>query len=230
MQEWWDQFELMLKRSDIKCRLRAIYVDDGRMIIQKIMPGTRYCKVSKQFIKKNEFIKEDMECDRESLTEREMKEAMCDVSSDLDFTTETEKDFPNKRLPTLSFQLWSEKEGVRHSYFEKDMRAQVLTMKRSSQSEQSKYSILVNELTRRFEVLDKNISLKEKCDIVDHYTQQLKNSGYSSEQIRDIVQSSLKGIVRKEINIGNREYRYRSGESTLEEREKKKTSRVKYMV
>ena len=122
----------------------------------------------------------------------------------------------------MSFQLWLEKGGVRHSYFEKDMRAQVLTMKRSSQSEQSKYSILVNELTRRFEVMDKDISVAEKTEIVDHYTQQLRNSGYSSDQIRDIVQSSLKGMLRKEIINKNRENRYRSGESTLEEREKKK--------
>ena len=171
---------------------------------------------------KKECIEEDKDCDRESLTEREMRVAMCDVSSDLDFTTETERDFNNNRLPTLSFQLWSEKGGVRHSYFEKDMRAQVLTMKRSSQSEQSKYSILVNELTRRFEVMDKDISVAEKTEIVDHYTQQLRNSGYSSDQIRDIVQSSLKGMLRKEIINRNRENRYRSGESTLEEREKKK--------
>ena len=88
MQEWWDQFEVILTRSDIKWRLRAIYVDYS-MIIEKIMPGTRYCKVSKKFIKKNEFLEEDIECDRESLTERAMREAMCDVSSDLDFTTET---------------------------------------------------------------------------------------------------------------------------------------------
>ena len=73
--------------------------------------------------------------------------------------------------------------------------------------------------------MDNSIPLKEKCEIVDHYTQQLKNSGYSSDQIRDIVQCSLKAIVRKEINKGNREYTFRSGESTLEERKKKELNR-----
>ena len=79
---------------------------------------------------------------------------MNSISDDLEFTTETEDDFSKKRLPTLSFEMWSEKTGLRHSYFEKSMRSQIMTQKRSSQSEQSKVSILVNELTRRFDVLD----------------------------------------------------------------------------
>ena len=79
---------------------------------------------------------------------------MNSISEDLQFTSETENDFENKRLPTLAFQIWSDKEGIRHSYFEKSMRSQILTMKKSSQSEHSKCSILVNELIRRFEVLD----------------------------------------------------------------------------
>ena len=62
---------------------------------------------------------------------------MNSISPDLMFTTETENDFANKRLPTLSFQLWSDRTGLRHSNFEKDMRCQVLTIRLSSQSEQS---------------------------------------------------------------------------------------------
>ena len=153
-------------RSDQKFRLKAIYVDDGRMVILKLKPGTRYCEISKLFRYDEKWLNEDINLTRAHLTEREYRKAMCDISSDLEFTTETESDFHKKRLPTLSFELWSEKEGVRHSYFEKEMRSQVLTMKRSSQSEQSKYSILVNELGRRFEVLDSRISLKEKIEIL----------------------------------------------------------------
>ena len=86
-------------------------------------------------------------------------------------------------MPTLSFNMWREIDGIHHSYFEKKMRSQILTMKRSSQSEQQKLSIRVNELNRRF-VLDHQIKLEEKIEIVNHYTQQLKNSGYQTDQIR----------------------------------------------
>ena len=48
------------------------------------------------------------------------------------------------------------------------------------------------------------------------------NSGYKLSQIRDIIESGLKGVKRKEKTRENREMRYRSGEDTLEERERKK--------
>ena len=102
------------------------------------------------------------------------------------------------------------------------MRSQILTMKRSSMSEQSKFSILVNELSRRFEVLDSQIEVSEKCQIIDHYTQQLKNSGYSNDQIKEIIISALKGIIRKEERKLNNDKRYRSSADSLLERQRKK--------
>ena len=41
-----------------------------------------------------------------------------------------------------------------------------MTMKRSSQSEHSKFSILLNELSRRFEVPDDLIEIGEKVEII----------------------------------------------------------------
>ena len=186
MQDWWDIFSHVLKISKLKERLRAIYVDDGRIIVEKLKKGVKYDKVEKKFVFKKEWEEQDTVSGEssESRTVEQMKLAMCDVSEDLQFTMETETDFDTKRLPTLSFEMWSEKTGIRHSYFEKGMRSQILTMKRSSQSENSKYSILVNELNRRFEVMDKDISINEKVSVIDHYCQQLINSGYRIEQIR----------------------------------------------
>ena len=90
-------------------------------------------------------------------------------------------------------------------------------MKRSSQSKQSKFSILVNELTRRFEVIGAKIDTSEKVKIIDHFTQQLLNSGYSREQSREITVCTLKGIIRKEERRLNNSKRYKSGIDTLEE-------------
>ena len=150
--------------------MSAIYVDGGRIVIEILKPGVRFCSEEKLFLYKKEWQEEDEESGRsdKERTEYEVARAMNSICP--------EYDFDKKRLPTLSFELWSEKDGLRHSYFEKDMRSQVLTMKKSSMSEQSKFSILVNELHRRFEVLDRKISIEEKISIVDHYTQQLINS------------------------------------------------------
>ena len=140
MQDWWDTFSQILSNSKIKERLRAIYVDDGRMIVEKLKKGFKYDKKEKKFKYEKEWDEIDTVSGEteEARTVEQMQIAMCDISEDLQFTMETEVDFEKKRLPTLSFEMWSEKTGIRHSYFEKGMRSQILTMKRSSQSENSK--------------------------------------------------------------------------------------------
>ena len=144
--------------------LRGIYVDNGRNVLDILLDGTRYMPETKKFERREEWEKEDRESEltKRKRSEREYRKLMNSINSDLKFTTETESDFQKLRLPTLSFELWSEKSGIRHSYFEKQMRSQVLTMQRSSQAETSKFSILVNELVRRFEVMDERIEISEE--------------------------------------------------------------------
>ena len=141
---------------------------------------------------------------------------MSHINPDLEFTAEKETYFPNKRLPTLSFELWSTKEKLRHSYYEKEMRSQVLTEKRRSQAENQKFAILTNELNRRLQMMDGEVEEDEQIEKIDHYSQQLVNSGYQWGQIREIVVSSLKGFKKKELRKKERkENRYRTAEETL---------------
>ena len=74
-----------------------------------------------------EWALEDLENEisREDRTVKEVLKMMNCINGDLKFTAELETDFESKRLPTLSFELWSEKGGLRHSYYEKPMRAQI---------------------------------------------------------------------------------------------------------
>ena len=175
----------------------------------------------KEFVYKNEWVEEDAEKDDDTRIANEVLKAMNAINPDLEFTIEKEKDFENERLPTLGFELWSEKERIRHSYYEKEMRSQVLTEKRSSQSENQKFAILTNELNRRLQMMDDGISVEEQVEKINHFTQQLINSGYQWGQIREIVVSSLKGFQKKEMRKKERgEARYRKSENTLEERKK----------
>ena len=197
MQDWSETFSQILKENKLKEMLRGIYVDDGRNVIELLRLGVRYNIDEKKFIYKEEWEKSDLDegMSRRKKTEKEIAILMNSINEDLKFTTETEKDFVNLRLPTLSFEVWSENSGIRHSYYEKGMRSQVLTMQRSSMAEKSKYSILVNEIVRRFEVMEDNLPIKEQISIIDHYTKQLRNSEYEYKQSKDIIVSALKGIL-----------------------------------
>ena len=89
--------------------------------------------------------------------------------------------------------------------------------------ENCKYSILVNELNRRFEVMSDDITIEEKTEVIDKFTQQLVNSGYRWNQIREIILSSLKSITKKERKQKeNSETRYKTGDESLESRMRKK--------
>ena len=42
MQEWSDSFKMILDKSNIRQFLKGIYVDDGRMVVQKLKKGIRF--------------------------------------------------------------------------------------------------------------------------------------------------------------------------------------------
>ena len=222
LQEWREEFSKIINKSELEELLSKIYVDDSRSITKIVKPGLRFDDEKREFIYDEKWVREDEEITDKDRTMREIIKAMNSVNKDLRFTMEHESEFPNSRLPTLAFEIWSTKEGVRHSYYEKPMRNQVLTMKRSSMSENSKNSILTNELNRRFLMMDDKIELEEKIEKVNQFCQQLINSGYNWGQIREIVVSSLRSAVKVEKQIESGENRYRTGEESLIVRLRKK--------
>ena len=223
LQQWKEEYDNILKEANIREKISKIYVDDNRCIVEKIKAGLRFIEEEGKFVFRDELRLEDEQIDVVERTKSELLKAMNSVNKDLVFTMEHENDFTTGRLPTLSFEIWSTKEGIRHSYYEKPMRSQILTQKRSSQSETSKFAILTNELRRRFSMLDDEVGMDERREKLDHFTQQMVNSGYSWQQIREVVVSGLKGIEKEEARRReNNSNRYRTGKESLETRIKKR--------
>ena len=138
LQEWREEFSKIIERSELEELLSKIYVDDNRSITKIVRPGLRFNVENKSFVYDEKWVREDEQLSDKERTMREILKAMNCVNEDLRFTMEHESDFQNGRLPTLAFEIWSTKEGIRLSYYENPMRNQVLTMKRSSMSENSK--------------------------------------------------------------------------------------------
>ena len=165
MQQWRDDYSDIVRKAEIRELLSKIYVNDNRNVVELLKPGLRFDEEIGEFRYKKDWETEDKKEDPRDRTKREILRAMNSLNTDLKFTVETEDDFPSKRLPTLSFEIWSCENGIRHSYYEKEMRSQILTMKRSAQSENSKCAILTNELSRRFLMMDCKIEQKERIQI-----------------------------------------------------------------
>ena len=113
---------------------------------------------------------------------------MNSINSDLRFTVESQEDFEKERLPTLDFEIWQMKDGtLNHSYFQKAMKTPFVVMARSAVPVQQKIQILGNELTRRLSNVNlKGVEQEEIIQIVEQYTQELKNSEYKNKEAREI--------------------------------------------
>ena len=199
MHHWSVQYRQILEKSGLAVKMFGGYVDDGRQATSLMKRGMRYVDEAKQFVYNAEWEAED---DLENLPDltrmsRECNLAMNNINPDLKFTVETELDYVEMRLPSLDFYMWVEDGLIHHSYYEKPMRTQLVLMKKSSMGIQQKMDILSNELIRRLSVVGEGISIKEKVGIIDHYSKQLKNSGYDRKMIKKIIVCGLRGFMRK---------------------------------
>ena len=75
-----------------------------------------------------------------------------------------------------------------------------------------------------------DVTINEKIEVIDKFTQQMVNSNYERKQIIDVVLSSLKGTATKEKRRKKKkERKYKSSKETLSERiEKKLTEAVSW--
>ena len=169
MEEWREKFIEILVASNIEERMAGLYVDDGRNLIEMLPMGVRYCDQEKIFKYKREWEEEDKEggMSGRERTKLEVGKAMNAINPNLKFTLELSEDFKDGRLPTLSFSLWEEEWGISHSYYEKEVRSQLMLMERLAMSKQSKFSIMSNELNRRLMVVHENVDIGAKIDIVN---------------------------------------------------------------
>ena len=83
--------------------------------------------------------------------------------------------------------------------------------------------ILSNELVRRLSNVSEGVDFEESLQIVNHYTKQLKNSGYEWKQSREIVICGLRGYLNKcDRREKAGETFYRKAGKTLNKRVRKK--------
>ena len=124
MQSWARSYQAILLKSGLRLTDLSGYVDDGRHMGTTLRRGMRYDKTRKMFIQDEDSRKVDDEMNEPNNVRmaRVCRDAMNDISTDLEFTTESPEEFAQGRLPTLDFKLWLVNGIMYWSYFEKEMR------------------------------------------------------------------------------------------------------------
>ena len=120
------------------------------------------------------------------------------INTDLQFTSEVEEEFPNRRLPTLDLELWQDEVGrIRYSYFEKKMSNKYCIMKKTALPSELKKSVLVAEATRRLFNMEEMTEDEEKIKELDRFNRKMKISGYKIDERRRIIADAVVGFTRK---------------------------------
>ena len=199
MENWARNYRKILEESGLKVFMMAGYVDDGRQITSTFIKGMRYSTENKIFQSSPEAEIEDQSLETQGETANQRmaricKVAMNQINMDLVFTTESQEDFAKERLPTLDFEMWISNNKVRHSYYQKPMKTPYVIMERSGMGHQQKFCILSNELCRRMSNIQiSEVPHSEILEIIEQYIGELRNSGYSCKQAKEINNSGLKG-------------------------------------
>ena len=233
MQDWGECYRMILREAGLWVTLLKIYVDDVRQVSSTLRKGTRFDEKEKKMTWTKEAENEDIEMEemgenKDARMARILRPAMNSINKDLRFTTEVADEFEDKKLPTLDFKLWLENDNeINHTFYEKSMKTQLVIPKRSAMSMKQKMSINSNDLNRRLSNI--NIERMEEGElerVTNHYTKQLKGSGYTRNECREIIVSGALGWKRRMARRleENKEF-YRSAASTLRTRIKKKLDR-----
>ena len=229
MEHWASLYREILEISGVTIHVLAGYVDDGRQVTSLLPLGWSFQEDSKKFEYSDEALEEDnkKKATGESQNQRMARRcqpAMNSINMDLQFTTESQEDFENERLPTLDFEMWiSSDNKIRHSFYQKPMKTPFVLMERSGTSYQQKFQILTNELTRRLSnIMVEEILQSEINQKIEQFITELKNSEYSLEQAREIVCCGIRGweAKKRKRKRENSDF-YRLAENTLEGRVRK---------
>ena len=230
MASWSRKVNKILEREKIEVALAAGYIDDIRYLTTIIEKGRRWDEKEKRFVKKGEWEREDEESNQSDneRTSKEIRKVMNSVYQNIQFTSEIPSDFENQRLPTLDFEMWLEKEGenkgkILHTFFEKPMSSKYCVMEKGAMPQNTKTSTLSQEIVRRMMNTSELVNQIERNQIIEKFIKKLRRSGYDEKQIRNIVESGLKGYQSKlERSIVEGRDLHRDDKSTAGSRFKKK--------
>ena len=208
--------------------MMAGYVDEGRQVTSKLNLGMRFHEESQKFEFNPEAHKEDLKKpiwrNQKPKMARVSKDAMNSINPNLSFTTESQEDFTKERLLTLDFSMWiADDNTIQHTYYQKDMKTPYVIMERSGTSYHQKFQILSNELVRRLSNVQIEILPHHEIEtVIEQYTKELKTSGYSLKQSRELVTAGIRGWQAKHEKRRKEKIPfYRLAPSTIEQRLKK---------
>ena len=158
-------------------------------------------------------------------TRQQLMKVLNSIFSFLEFTTEMQTEYQDGYMPTLDLKARLDSQNkISFQFFEKPTTSRYCVMQGSAMGEQSKVSILTQEVNRRLLNTSETEPQTVRDNILNEFANKMEVSGYSQEQRRHIMR---RGIIRYEtlqnLEMNGTRRLHRPSKSTLEERIRKET-------
>ena len=116
----------------------------------------------------------------------------------LNFTVESEEDFEDRRLPTLDFKIWVDKNNIIHyTFLEKPTSSNQMIHLESALPENTMMATLNSEVLRRMQNVSELLPMSEIDEVLDKLSPKLSNSGYKLDKVRKILGGGLSGYENR---------------------------------
>ena len=186
----------LLEKLKVKIEADLQYMDDLRYIMASIKLGWRLSEGRLIFRKCWEKEERELGLSRESKTASVMLEIQNSIFPCLKFEMETPEMFTESKLPTLDFTCWTVGNKLMYSFFQKPVAKKKLIQRKSALGENCKVASLSQNMVRRMKNTSEDLPDSERVSIINEYSAQLRDSGYSVTQTRRIVSAGLTGYQR----------------------------------
>ena len=139
----------ILEENNVRIWLASGYIDDMRHLTSEIGLGRRWSNKEQKLVYKEEWREEEEKLgySKEKKSSIEVGKIMNSIFKEIQFTTEIEEDFLDKRIPTLDFTMWNEKGEEREGETEERRK------ERERQKGKSLYSFYEKEMGTRVCIL-----------------------------------------------------------------------------
>ena len=207
MDVWMLEMNRLMIDNRMKSYLLEKYVDDADLIMENIPMGSRWD--GRAITIKEEDKMEDIQAGRtrEEVTMKAWGNMASSVVPGLTFTVDYPAMNENGKVPVLDFQLWKERtedkdtgkvtENIKYEFYEKKVSNQKVLERDSAIPHKMLLSSMTQEGVRRLCNSSADLDNKDKCRILTDFMGKLRNSGYSTNMRKEILQAAVNTYRKK---------------------------------
>ena len=195
MLKWCYKLKNKLLSMHIRNDLQPRMVDDITLLPQVLQPGARI--ENGVIIIKEDKVKEDELVSSDIRTMNIIQEIANSIDENIKVTYDVPSLHYDGMVPILDVKAKVNSNGkIEHKFYKKPCANRLITMKDSAFSMRNKITILTQECFRRLHNTSEFVSDEEKSDILNEFMKDLKLSGYSESERRNILEAGVKTYLK----------------------------------